>query len=395
VNVRPTELTESFLDALRTVLGDPGGSQILLHAPEFAGNEWAYVKECIDTAWVSSAGKFVDRFEQDLAAYAGARHAVAVSNGTAALQVALVLAGVGRDDEVLIPALTFVGTANAVAHCGAVPHFVDSCEKTLGMDPEALDEYLERIAERSAGQLRNRATGRRISAIVPMHTFGHPVAMDRLMDVASRHGLVVVEDAAESLGSFFRGRHTGTFGRLGIFSFNGNKVITTGGGGAIVTDDPELARRAKHLTTTAKVPHRWSFVHDEVGWNFRLPNLNAALGCAQLERLPAMVESKRVLAARYHAAFARTDHFRPALEPVGSKSNYWLNVVLVRGGDLAKRDELLQVSNDRGYQCRPAWTLLNRLPMFRQCPSAPLDVAISLEASLINLPSSSFIQKGH
>ncbi|MDP3871343.1 MAG: LegC family aminotransferase [Methyloversatilis sp.] len=361
---------------------------ISLHEPEFHGNEWTYVKECIDTAWVSSVGKYVDQFETSLAALTGARFAVAVVNGTAAQHVGLLLARVMPGDEVIVPALSFVATANAVSHCGAVPHFVDSCMDTLGMDPVALQEHLEATTERSSGQLRNVRTGRRIAAIVPMHTFGHPVDMPELMDVAARFGLPIVEDAAESLGSTLHGRHTGTFGLLGAMSFNGNKIITTGGGGAILTDDPVLASHAKHLTTTAKKPHRWEFFHDEIAFNYRLPNLNAALGCAQLERLPDLLRRKRLLAERYREAFSLASGIRFVGEPDGACSNYWLNAIRLERPDINARDALLAASNDAGFQCRPAWTLLHRLPMYSSCPRAELPVSEALEASLINVPSS-------
>lgn len=380
-------LARRFLEGLESVLGRPTAT-IALHQPEIAGNEWAYVKECLDTGWVSSVGKYVDEFESRLANFTGARHAVVVVNGTAALQIAARLVGVTTNDEVIVPSLSFVATANAVAHCGAVPHFADSSPVTLGLDPDALVHHLERIAERSGDALRNRATGRRISAIIPMHTFGHPVALDALLEVAAGFGLPVIEDAAESLGSTYKGRHTGTFGRLGVLSFNGNKIVTTGGGGAILTDDTELARRAKHLTTTAKIPHRWEFRHDEVAWNYRLPNLNAALGCAQLERLPDMLKRKRRLAQSYRQTFETSTGFRVVDEPVGCQSNFWLNAIRLDKPTAETRDHLLVAANDAGYQCRPAWTLLHQLPMYSQCPRASLPVAEALEMSLINLPSS-------
>lgn len=380
-------LVDSFLSGLSQVLGKPGAG-ISLHEPEFSGNEWAYVKECLDTGWVSSVGKYVDEFERRLAEYTGARHAVAVVNGTAALHVALKLAGVQTNDEVIVPALSFVATANAVAHCSAVPHFVDSAPDTLGIDPVALGAYLARVAEPAPNGLRNRETGRRIAAIVPMHVFGHPVALAPLLDLAERYGLAVIEDAAESLGSYYREQHTGTLGKMGVLSFNGNKIITTGGGGAILTNDAELARRAKHLSTTAKCPHRWEFFHDEVAWNYRLPNLNAALGCAQLESLPDFLERKRELATRYQSAFSAMDEMTFVAEPAESRSNYWLNAVRLNHPDMALRDQLLAAANDAGYQCRPAWMLLHTLPMFRNCPRASLAVAEQLAASLINLPSS-------
>ena len=314
-------LSADFLLGLRQVLGETG-SACSLHEPEFKGNEWAYVKDCIDTGWVSSVGKYVDEFERKLVEFTGARYAVAVVNGTAALHVALQIAGVKVGDEVLVPALSFVATANAVSHCGAVPHFVDSCESTLGLDVKALAAHLERIAERTAHGYRNKETGRRIAAIVPMHTFGHSVDLASLMEVAARFSLPVVEDAAESLGSTYHGRHTGTFGCMGVLSFNGNKIITTGGGGAILTNDPEIARQAKHLTTTAKQPHRWEFFHDAVAYNYRLPNLNAALGCAQLESLPNFLSRKRQLAANYRKAFEHLPGLHFVDEPLDCHSNF-------------------------------------------------------------------------
>lgn len=380
------QISDGFMAGLVRALGKP--EHCALHEPEFAGNEWNYVKACIDTGWVSSVGSYVDEFERRLAEYTGARHAVAVVNGTAALQVALRLAGVGGGDEVIVPALSFVATANAVAHCGAIPHFADSSPETLGLDPAALEEYLGHIAEHTHGGCRNRFTGRRLSAVVPMHTFGHAVEMAGLLEVAGRFNLPVVEDAAESLGTRYRGKHTGTFGPMGVMSFNGNKIVTTGGGGAILTDDAELARHAKHLTTTAKRPHRWEFFHDEIAYNYRLPNINAALGCAQLERLPDILARKRALAQRYGESFAATVGLSFVREPEECQSNYWLNAVQLESPDMLLRDTLLEAANDAGYQCRPAWTLLNKLPMYQGSPCAPLPIAEALEASLINLPSS-------
>jgi perosamine synthetase len=380
------DLPARFVKELRTLLG--GGTPVSLHEPEFRGNEWAYVKECLDTGWVSSVGKYVEEFERRLAHLTGARHAIAAVNGTAALHMALVVAGVKAGDEVLTPALTFVGTANAVAHCGAIPHFVDASAQTLGMDAAALDAHLAAVGERTADGLRNKHTGRRIAAMLPMHAFGHPVDLEGLLEVARRNGITLVEDAAESIGSFYRRRHTGTFGLVGVLSFNGNKIVTTGGGGAILTDDPAIARRAKHLTTTAKHPHRWAFVHDEVAWNYRLPNINAALGCAQLEQLPDMLRRKRALAARYREAFAPFEELAFVDEPPGCESNFWLCAVVLKKPSLAVRDALLAAANDAGYHCRPAWTLMHKLPMYGDCPRAPLDVAEALEAGIINLPSS-------
>lgn len=378
---------QSLLAVLRQVLG-PAHQPVPLHEPDFSSLESQWVQECLHSTFVSSVGRHVNQFEGLLQEFTGARYAVAVVNGTAALQVALSLAGVQPGDEVLVPSMSFVATANAVAHCGAIPHFVDVSHTTLGMDPVAMADYLKHIGQTTARGLINLITKRRISAIVPMHTFGHPVAMDALLALAGQYELPVIEDAAESLGSRIHGRHTGTMGLLGVLSFNGNKVITTGGGGAILTNDIALATRAKHLTTTAKRPHAWEFCHDEVAWNYRMPNLNAALGCAQMERLPSLLEAKRRLADRYRDAFSTSDHFRFIEEHPQTRSNYWLNTLQLATSDLATRNKLLSVVHEAGYQCRPVWNLLHRLPMFQTCPKAPTPVSEELEHSLICLPSS-------
>jgi len=380
-----TALPEQIVAAIRAVVGT---GPVALHEPSFTGNEWRYLKECLDSTFVSSVGKFVDRFEVDLAAFTGAKHAVAVVNGTAALHIALKLAGVKADDEVLIPALTFVATANAVAYCGATPHFVDSSMPTMGVDAEKLRDYLAGHTEQRSGQCINRATGRVIRAIVPMHTFGHPVDLERLLAVAQDFNLVLIEDAAESLGSYYGGLHTGTFGRMGTLSFNGNKTITTGGGGAILTNDAELARHAKHLTTTAKLPHAWEYRHDEIGYNYRLPNLNAALGCAQLEQLPMMLASKRRLFQHYQAAFASVAGVRLVSEPERCQSNYWLQTLLLDATESSLRDAVLKASNAAGYMTRPAWILMHQLMPFKDCPRMDLANAQLLSQCLINIPSS-------
>lgn len=379
-------LVRGVVAAVRAVVG-PGS--VALHEPSFNGNEWQYLKECLDSTYVSSVGKFVDRFEADLVAFTGARYAVAVVNGSAALHIALKLAGVKPDDEVLIPALTFVATANAVTYCGAVPHLVDSEERTLGVDAASLRAHLQSCTERRAGQCINRATGKVIRALVPMHTFGHPADMDGLLAVAHDFGLALVEDAAESLGSYYNGRHTGAFGMMGTLSFNGNKTITTGGGGAILTNDEGLARHAKHLTTTAKMPHAWEYRHDEIGYNYRLPNLNAALGCAQMEQLGGMLAAKRELFQRYSAALAGVAGVRLMTEPAQCRSNYWLQALVLDSGQADQRDAILKVANDEGLMTRPAWVLMDELLPFANCPRMDLPGARSLAQRLINIPSSS------
>jgi len=366
-------------------------AQIALHEPWIAGNEWIYVKECLDTGWVSSLGKFVDRYEAELAAYTGAQSAVAVVNGTEALHMCLLLIGVRAGDEVLVPALTFVATANAVVYCGATPHFVDSDEQTLGVDAVKLADYLGEIAELRSDGAYNRASGRRIKALAVMHTFGHPVDLDPIAETCLRYRITLVEDAAESLGSFYKGRHTGNHGHVSALSFNGNKTVTTGGGGAILTNDRELGLQAKHLTTTARVAHRWEFLHDAVGYNYRLPNINAALGCAQLEQLPRFLDRKRALAERYRVAFARVPGVHFFTEPPFARSNYWLNAILLDQTSASLRDEVLRVTNESGLMTRPVWTLMHRLPMFQSCPRMPLDVAEDLAKRLINIPSSAFL----
>lgn len=377
----PAAITKAIADVV-------GSKAAALHEPRFVGHEWDYLKECLDSTFVSSVGKFVDRFESDLAAFTGAKRAVAVVNGTAALHVALRLAGVESGDEVLVPALTFVATANAVVYCHATPHFVDSEDRSLGIDATALREHLRATTEQRGGLCVNRSTGRVIRAMVPMHAFGHPCDILALLGVASDFGIALVEDAAESLGSYVGSRHTGTFGRLGTLSFNGNKTITTGGGGAILTNDEALGARAKHLTTTAKQPHRWAFLHDEVGYNYRLPNLNAALGCAQLEQLSTFLHEKRRLYQAYAQRFEGLAGVRLMKEPAGCTSNYWLQALILDEDQAPLRDAILAATNDAGYMTRPAWTLMHRLPSFTSCPRAEVPVAESIEQRLINIPSS-------
>jgi perosamine synthetase len=373
--------------AIVDVVGRVCGGPAALHEPEFAGSEWDYVKDCIDTGWVSSVGAYVDRFEAMLRGITGADHAVACVNGTSALSLAMLAAGVARDDEVIVPGLSFVATANAAAHLGAVPHFADCEAETLALDPARLAEHLSTVAEPLAeGGVRNRATGRRISAVVVTHVFGHPADTDGLAALCDDFGLIFVEDAAEGLGSTRAGRHVGTMGRAAALSFNGNKIVTTGGGGAVVTNDANLARTARHLSTTAKQATPYEFVHDAVGYNLRLPNLNAAMGCAQLERLDGMLRRKRVLAERYAEAFAAIAGAAPIAEPAGCVSNFWLNAVLL--DDAADRDPLLWALNDAGLQARAAWRPLHMLAMYADNPRADMAATEDLAARIVCLPSS-------
>ena len=363
---------------------------IPLHEPHFAGKEKEYLLDCIDSTFVSSVGPYVDRFERMLADYVGAKHAVVTVNGTAALHVALLLAGVRTGDEVITQPLTFIATANAIVYCGATPCFVDVDRDTLGLSPDALREFLETQTRPggAAGRRINRTTGRPVSACVPMHTFGHPCRIDGIAAVCREYGVPLVEDAAEALGSRYAGRHAGTFGQMGVFSFNGNKTITAGGGGAIATDDEALARRAKHLTTTAKVPHRWEFVHDETGFNYRMPNLNAALACAQLEQLDGFLQDKRSLAEAYRNFFP-TLGMEFVAEPKSARSNYWLNTLILSGRP--ERDAFLQATHAAGVMTRPIWRLMNELDMYANCPRGPLEQAVWLAERAVNIPSSARI----
>ena len=357
-----------------------------LHAPLFIGNEKKYLEECIDTTFVSSVGKFVDRFEADMAAYTGARKAVVCVSGTNALHMALMLAGVERDDEVLTQALTFIATCNAISYIGAHPVFIDVDMETLGLSPKAVKDWLVKNAEVKNGACYNKHSGRRVKACVPMHTFGHPVKIDELAAVCEEWHLELVEDAAESIGSLYKGRHTGTFGKVGAISFNGNKTITTGGGGMLLFQDEELGKLAKHLTTQAKVPHRWAFVHDHIGYNYRMPNINAALGCAQLENIDRYVADKRETAAIYADFFKDIPDITFFTEPENCRSNYWLNVVMLK--DKTAQQEFLEYTNDHGVMTRPVWELMNRLEMFKHCETDWLKNTEWLADRIVNIPSS-------
>jgi len=375
-------MLDQVIALVREIYGD---GFIPLHRPVFEGNEKQYLLDCIDSNFVSSVGAKVVEFEQQIAAFTGSKYAIATVNGTAALHVALQLAGVRRGDEVISQALTFIATCNALSYAGAHPVFVDVDVDTLGLSPTALQRWLSANAEVRDGRAYNRGTGRRIAACVPMHTFGFPLRIREILALCEEYGIAVVEDAAESLGSYANGRHTGTFGKLATLSFNGNKTITTGGGGMIVTDDDALAKRAKHLTTTAKIPHPFEFVHDEVGYNYRLPNLNAALGCAQMERLPDMLAIKAGVAVRYAELFAGSNvHFVQPLD--GDVANRWLNAIVLASEE--DRDGFLEYTNARGVMTRPVWRLMPRLEMYKHCQHDGLENSYWLEARVVNLPSS-------
>ncbi|MDV6376985.1 LegC family aminotransferase [Sporosarcina sp. GW1-11] len=363
-----------------------------LHEPTFNDTEIEYVTDCVKSGWVSSVGKYVDRFERELAEFTGVKRAVAVVNGTAALQIAMKIAGVKPNDEVFMPALTFIATANAASYLQAIPHFVDVSEETLGLDPMKLEEYIKEIGVMKNGNLVNKKTDRIIRAVVPMHTFGHPVDLDPLVELCLRYNLALVEDAAESLGSYYKGKHTGGFGVAAALSFNGNKIMTTGGGGAILTNDERLADYAKHITTTAKVPHQWEYVHDEIGYNYRMPNLNAALGCAQLTKIEGFLASKRALAIRYEKLVEQIDGTRLFMEPTFATSNYWLQTVIL-DSEVHRRDDVLALLNDAGAMARPIWTPLNELSEYKICPKDELTVTEKLKETIINIPSNPL--KGH
>jgi perosamine synthetase len=361
---------------------------IPLHEPKFVGNEKRYLNECIDSTFVSSVGKFVDEFEEKIANYTGAKYAIATSNGTSALHISLILANVGQSDEVITQPLTFVATCNAISYCGANPVFVDVDKDTMGLSPSALKDFLENNASIINQQCVNNKTGKVIKACVPMHTFGHPCRIDEIKDICDKYHIFLIEDAAESLGSMYKNKHTGTYGQIGTMSFNGNKIITAGSGGCIITDDEELAKKAKHLTTTAKVPHKWDFYHDMVGYNYRMPNLNAALLVAQLENLDSFINSKCKLAEIYKDFFNDVDYifFK---EPAGGKSNYWLNSIILKNKQ--QRDEFLNATNSQNVMTRPIWILMNKLPMFEHAQCGDLKNSEWLEERVVNIPSSAIL----
>jgi perosamine synthetase len=379
--------TDDLIAAIRRALPGAAG-RVELHEPEFTGREGEYVAECLASGWVSYLGAFVDRFERELAAVCGVRNALTLVNGTAALHAALLGLGVAPGDEVIIPSLTFVATANAVHHAGAVPHLVDCEAATLGIDIARLAEHLERIAIVEGEFCRNRRTGRRIAAVVPVHVLGHPIDGDALASVAARFVLPVLADATESLGSTWRDRPAASYGHAGVLSFNGNKIITTGGGGAIVTDDDALAARLRHLCTTAKQPHPWHFFHDQPAFNYRMPNLNAALGCAQLERLPQFVAEKRRLADSYRDALAPLTGIEVIRETAAARSNYWLCAIKLAPEIAAQRDAILAALHLAGLKCRPLWAPMHQLAMYAECPRMDdLSCTEAMYGRIICLPS--------
>ena len=378
-----------IIEFIRKLYKQPAGF-IPLHAPFFGGNEKKYLNECIDTTYVSSVGKFVDNFENGIAEFTGAKKTVSCVNGTNALYLALKLVGVEADTEVITQPLTFIATANAIVYCDAKPVFIDVDNDTLGLSPNALGKWLEENAEFiSNGQYTiNKNSKNRISACIPMHTFGHPCKIEEIIEICNSYNIPVVEDAAESLGSFYKGKHTGTFGKVGVLSFNGNKILTTGGGGMLLFNDEELAMKAKHLSTQAKIPHPWEFAHDSIGYNYRMPNINAALGLAQLEQLPLFLQSKRTIADAYKSFFLQLG-IKFFEEPTNSISNYWLNAILFDNKE--ERNAFLKFSNENKVMTRPAWTLMNELEMFKGCETDKLINAKAIASTLVNIPSSPII----
>ncbi|MEK9627532.1 MAG: LegC family aminotransferase [Nitrospinota bacterium] len=379
-----SSLAENITAILKEVSPGPVG----LHEPLFNGKEWDYVKQCLDTGWVSTSGSFVEKFENQLAEFTNIPHVIATNSGTSALHVCLELIDLKRGEEVLSPALSFVATANAIKYCDGIPHFVDSEERTLGVDPQKLRSYLRKETKLLYDRCWNKRTNRPIRALIVVHTFGCPVDLDPIVEICKENKLVLIEDAAESLGSYYKGRHTGNWGLLSALSFNGNKIVTTGGGGAILTRDPELARIAKHLTTTAKLSHPWEYNHDNIGYNYRLPNINAALGCAQLEQLENFLQQKRALALRYNNLFEKLKGFRFFTEPESCKSNYWLNVLILDRENANQMTSILELTNKSGIMTRPVWELMSSLPMYKDCPRMDLSGAEDLQRRTINIPSS-------
>jgi|TARA_B100002003_G_scaffold242560_1_gene265716 aminotransferase in exopolysaccharide biosynthesis len=382
-----SNMFEKIIDFIKSLY--PKENPVPLHAPRFSGNEKKYLQDCIDTTYVSYIGQYVNQFEDAIRKYTGAKYAIAVSSGSAALYISLQLAKVAPDEEVVTQALTFVATANAIAHCGAQPIFVDVERSTLGLDPEKLENFLSKnTILKQDGCCYNKTTGKRIAACVPMHTFGHPVRINQIIEICRKYQIPVIEDTAEALGSFYKGQHVGTYGEIGILSFNGNKPVTTGGGGMIITNDKALAAKARHLTTTAKKPHPWEFIHDEVGYNYRMPNINAAVGCAQMECIDGTLENKRATAKMYNRFFQEIG-IPFITEPIHARSNYWLNTIVLK--DRQERDQFLAYSSANKIQARPVWSLMPHLPMYSNCQTTNLETSQWLEDRLVNVPSSTRI----
>ena len=375
-----------FINFTRGIYGTK--KNIPLHEPKFFGNEKKYLNQCIDTTFVSSVGKFVDKFEKKIAEYTGAKYAVATTNGTSALHISLILAGVRQDDEVITQPLNFVASCNAISYCNAKPIFVDVDRDTMGLSPSALNSFLEKNTKIKNKKCINKKTKKIIKACIPMHSYGHPCRINDIKKILKKYHIFLIEDAAESLGSFYKNKHTGTFGDLGVISFNGNKIVTAGGGGCIITNNKILAKKAKHITTTAKIPHRWEFKHDEIGYNYRMPNLNAALLIAQFENLNLFIRNKRELAKKYQVFFKDTE-FNFFKEPKNSKSNYWLNSIILK--NKKNKDQFLEETNSNGIMTRPIWLLMNKLPMFKDAQCIDLKNSKWLFERVVNIPSSSTI----
>ena len=380
INDIPNQVFESICSVV-------GRKPIGLHEPKFSGNEWKYLKDCLDSTFVSSIGKYVEKFERLLENYTGAKYAVAIVNGTSALHLSLLLAGIKKNDEVLLPALTFVASANAVLYCNAIPNFVDSDKVSLGIDIVKLEKYLRSNCEVNNNVCINKQTGRIIRGIMPVHVFGHCSNLNQLLKLAKNYNLKVVEDASEALGSFFKNKHLGTFGLMGVLSFNGNKIITTGGGGAIITNNKYIAQKAKHLSTTAKVNHQWEYLHDDIGYNYRMPNINAALGCAQIEKIEEKIKIKRKLYNKYKNSFSNLNKIKLLNEPKNCRSNFWLQTIILDKEIYLMRDEILKLTNKNKINTRPVWKLIPNLNPFKSYPKSCLKNATELEKTIINLPS--------
>ena len=372
---------------LKSICSVVGSKPIGLHEPKFSGNEWKYLKDCLDSTFVSSIGKYVEKFERLLEEYTGAKYAVAIVNGTSALHLSLLLAGIKKNDEVLLPALTFVASANAVLYCNAIPNFVDSDKVSLGIDIVKLEKYLKSNCEVNNNVCINKQTGRIIRGIMPVHVFGHCSNLNQLLNLAKNYNLKVIEDASEALGSFFKNKHLGTFGLMGVLSFNGNKIITTGGGGAIITNNKYIAQKAKHLSTTAKVNHQWEYLHDDIGYNYRMPNINAALGCAQIEKIEEKIKIKRKIYKKYKNSFSNLNKIKLLNEPKNCRSNFWLQTIILDKEIYLMRDEILKLTNKNKINTRPVWKLISNLDPFKSYPKSCLKNATELEKTIINLPS--------